>query len=109
MLESDYQAKIIRTIELCIPGSEVIKQCTDFQSGLPDLLVLYKDRWAMLEVKPKMPRSSKDYEPNQEWYLDHFNDMSFAAMICPENEEEVFDALQHSLAPRRKARVSKRI
>lgn len=109
MLESDYQARLVRTLELIFPGCHVIKMCTDFQSGIPDLLVLHRDRWAFLEVKPRMPRSSNDYEANQEWYIDQFNDMSFAAMICPENEEEVLDALQHSLAPRRQARVPKRL
>lgn len=109
MLESDYQAKLARTIQRIFPGCYVIKMSTDFQSGIPDLLVLHRDRWALLEVKPRMPRSSRDYEANQEYYIDQFNEMSFSAMICPENEEEVLDALQHSLAPRRQARIPKRI
>lgn len=92
--ESDYQATVIKMIDRRLPGCFVIKQSTDFVQGLPDLLVLYGDRWAMLEVKIS---SRSRFRPNQEYYLDLFHRMSFAALIHPENEEAVLDELCQTL------------
>jgi hypothetical protein len=103
MLESKYQKDLIDTIGEILPGCFIIKIGTDFMQGLPDLLILWRDRWAMLEVKP---RESAREQPNQRYYVDLFGEMSFAAFIYPENEEEVLDALQHAFRSRRKARVS---
>ena len=102
MLESKFQSKLIKELEELYPGSMVFK--TDFLPGFPDLLILYKKRWAALECK-KGAKSSR--QPNQPYYVDLLNDMSFAAFICPENKQEVLDGLQNSLTPRRATRISK--
>lgn len=105
MLERKYQAQLIETLRQMFPGCMILKNDTDYLQGIPDLLVLYRNRWAMLEVKPREPRSSADFEPNQEWYLEELNGMSFAACIYPENEEAVLNDLQQTFRPRRPARV----
>lgn len=94
MLESAYQAQLIKELYNMFPGCIILKNDTDYRQGIPDLLILYGDRWAALEVK-----SSEDgpYQPNQEYYISEMNEMSFAAFIYPENEEEVLDALQQAL------------
>jgi hypothetical protein len=107
MRESAFQAQLIKELRHMFPGCYILKNDTDYLQGIPDLLILYKKRWAMLEVKRKPPRES-DFEPNQEWYLDQLNQLSFAACIYPENQEEVLGELQLALSPRRSARVSKR-
>lgn len=94
MLESAYQARLIKKIEDTLRGSFVLKNDTGHRQGVPDLTVFYGDRWGMLEVKTSF---DADYQPNQEYYLNFFDKMSFAAMICPENEEEVLNALQDAL------------
>lgn len=82
-----------------------MKNDPTLQQGIPDLTILYKDMWAILEVK----RSEREGpEPNQEWFIDKFNRMSFAAFIFPENEEEVLRDLQLAFEPRRPARLSQR-
>lgn len=105
MLERDYQTKLIKKIKKMLPGCFVLKNDSGYQQGIPDLSVFYRDRWGILEVKPE---KSAPFRPNQEWFLEQMNEMSFAACIYPENEEEVLHALQQSLKSRRAARVPQR-
>jgi hypothetical protein len=103
MRENQYQAQLIRRLERIFKGCFILKNDTDYVQGLPDLLILYQDRWAMLEVKA---HEHADEQPNQRYYVDLFNGMSFAAFIYPENEDEVLDALQRSFKPVRATRLS---
>ena len=93
MRESQYQKELIDKIRELLPECVVIKNPTDYIQGLPDLLVLYKHMWAMLEVKPY---ETAAHQPNQDYYVQLFDDMSFAAFIFPENEEQVLYDLQQA-------------
>ena len=66
----------------------------DVHQGIPDFLILYRNRWAMLEVKKS--RTAKR-QPNQQYWVDHYDRMSFAAVIYPENEELIYYAMEHTL------------
>lgn len=90
MLESRYQALLIKRLGVLFPGCVILKNDTDYLQGFPDLTILWRRYWAVLEVKPRI---TAPYEPNQEWYIATLDDMSFSAMICPENEEEVLHDL----------------
>lgn len=94
MLEREYQAKLIKKINRRLPGCLILKNDTDYLQGIPDLLILRGTRWAALEVKPS--RDSPN-QPNQVYYICEMNDMSFAAFIYPEIEEDVLYALQQAL------------
>lgn len=94
MLENKFQANLIRDIKNRIPGCIVMKNDSSYIQGIPDLLVLHNDRWAALECK-KNSRASK--RPNQEYYVNKMDDMSFARFVCPENREEVLNDLQSAL------------
>lgn len=106
MLERDYQSGLIKRIKDILPGCIVLKTDPTYIQGLPDLLILYKDRWAALEVKRSANASRR---PNQEYYVDTLNSMSFSSFIFPENEEEVLYELQEALQPRRSTRSIQRI
>lgn len=106
MLESEYQTLLIKRIQDILPGCLVLKNDSSYLQGIPDLTILYGKRWAMLEVKTSA-RARK--QPNQTWYICEMNDMSFAAFIWPEIEEEVLHGLQQALRPRRSARVPQRV
>ena len=70
-----------------------MKNDPTYIQGIPDLLVLYRDKWASLECK-KSVNAKK--QPNQEYYVGCMNEMSFSRFICPENKEEVLNELQQS-------------
>ena len=105
MLERDYQAKLIKKIEKRFKGCMVLKQDSSLRQGIPDLLVLWNDRWFALEVKAS---AKAPYQPNQEYYLEVLNNMAFSATIYPENEEAVLDAIQQASSTRRSSRISRR-
>jgi hypothetical protein len=94
MRESTYQAGLIKRIETLIPGCVVLKNDPREIQGIPDLLVLYKDKWGMLEIKVS---SKSKRQPNQMYYIETLGEMSFAAFIHPENEEEVLHGLTRAL------------
>lgn len=96
--ENVYQAELIKKIELLIPGCFVLKNDPNYIQGIPDLLILYGDKWAMLEVK----RSEDDkHRPNQDYYIDKFGEWSYSSFIFPENEEVVLNELQRALGVKR--------
>ena len=89
--ESAYQSKLIKKIEDMFPDSFVLKNNPLDVQGVPDILILFKDKWAMLEVKKT---KSAKVRPNQPYYVELFNKMSFASFIFPENEEDVLKELK---------------
>ncbi len=91
MLESKFQADLIKDIKNMFPGCVVMKNDSSYIQGIPDLLVLYNDRWASLECK-KSEGARK--QPNQEYYVEKLDSMSFSRFIFPENKEEVLRELQ---------------
>ena len=103
MLERDYQAKLIAKLKDILPGCVILKNDTDYLQGIPDLLILYGGRWAMLEVKRS---ASASHQPNQDYYVDMLGRMSYAAFIFPENEEEILREVQRALDPAGTARLS---
>jgi hypothetical protein len=91
VLERKYQAKLKKTIMRRFPGSFIMKNDSSLTPGIPDLTVLWNGMWAMLEVKAY---ETAPHEPNQDWYIELFQTMSFGAFIYPENETAVLDALE---------------
>lgn len=93
MLENKFQSKLIKEIKDRFPGCIVIKNDSSYIQGIPDLLVLFRNKWAALEVKKS---NTASHRPNQDYYVDKMNDMSYAAFIYPENKEEVLNGMARS-------------
>jgi len=91
MRENTFQSNLIKKLKRVFPGCEVMKLDANYKQGIPDLLILYEDKWAILECKQS---SGAKHQPNQDYYVDHLNRMSFSAFIFPENEEEVLNDLK---------------
>lgn len=92
MLENKFQSKLIKEIKNEFPGCIVLKNDPTYIQGVPDLLILHNNKWAGLEAK-KDAKASK--RPNQEYYVEQMDKMSFARFICPENKNEVLGELAH--------------
>lgn len=103
MLERDYQAMLIRKLKTLFPNAIILKNDAQYLQGIPDILILENDMWAMLEVKAS---SSASVRPNQRYYVDKLATMSYAAFISPDNEEEILRDLQHAFSFGRPARIS---
>ena len=101
-LESRFQAGLIKEIKDRLPGCYVLKNDAGYLQGVPDLLILFKDKWATLECK----RSEKErHRPNQDYHVNAMNEMSFSSFIYPENKEEVLDEMVSTLRPCRETRI----
>ena len=86
MLENRFKTNLIKDLKNLFPGCIVVHLDPNEIQGIPDLLVLYKDKWAALEGKKTANASVR---PNQSYYVNKMNDMSYAAFVYPENKEEV--------------------
>lgn len=106
--ERDFQPDFIKLLKERFPGCFILKNDSSYLQGVPDLLFLYGTYWAIFEVKRQRPRSSRDFEPNQEYYIDLLDEMSFSTCVYPENAEEVLDEIQRQLETRRPTRLLKR-
>lgn len=90
-LESGFQDRLVSELKTMFPGCMVFKM--DQVQGIPDLLILHKDKWASLENKKSRDANK---QPNQEYYVDKMNRMSFSRFIYPENKDEVLTELRHA-------------
>jgi len=97
-LESQFESETVKLLRELFPGCIVLKSA---QQGIPDRLILWRDRWAFLEFK----KSAHEVEqPNQRFYVEYAENWAFGAFIYPENAEEVLNALQQAFRGRWPAR-----
>lgn len=88
--ESEFQHSLKKELENLFPGCMITKLDSSYIQGIPDLLILYKNKWATLENK----RSEKaTHQPNQDYYVEKMNNMSFSRFIYPENKNDVVNEL----------------
>lgn len=104
--ESKFEQELIEELLEMFPGAVILKNNANFFQGIPDRLILYKDRWAAFEVKA---RAVSKHQQNQDYYVNLFNSMSFAAFVYPENKEWFLHELQQSLRPTRRTRLPVRV
>lgn len=96
--ESKFQAELRGTLMQLFPDCIILKNDPNLQQGIPDLTVLWRTRWAFLEVKDSADAVE---QPNQRWFVEKANRFSYGAFIYPENAEEVLDELQQAFRTRR--------
>jgi hypothetical protein len=92
-LESKFQKELMDEIRELYPGCVILKNDSGYIQGFPDWTILYKDKWAVLEAKREKNAAR---QPNQEYYVDQLDGMSFSRFVYPENKEEVLRELQQT-------------
>ena len=90
-LENKFQADLVKELKQTFDGCIVTKLDSGHIQGIPDLLILHKNKWATLECK-KDAKASK--RPNQSYYVEKMNEMSFSRFVSPENKEEIMHELK---------------
>ena len=83
---------------MIFPGCIILKNDPNYIQGIPDLIILHENNWAALEVKRSEYASQR---PNQEYYVDKMNEMSYSSFVYPENMEEVLHDIQSAFRPKR--------
>lgn len=95
-LESKFQKELMDDIRKEYPGCVIIKNDSGYIQGFPDWTILYEDKWAVLEAK-KDKNAKK--QPNQPYYVDKLDSMSYSRFVYPENKEEVLEGLRRIFKP----------
>ena len=93
MLERNFQSDLINELRDRFPGCIIMKNDPNYIQGIPDLIILYGDKWATLELKKY---AKAKHRPNQDYYVARMDEMSFSRFIYPENKEEVLYELQQA-------------
>lgn len=91
--ERQFQASLKKELKERFPNCIVTKLDPNDIQGIPDLLILWKDKWATLECKRS---ESAGHRPNQEYYVNTMNQMSYSAFIFPENKERILNEMEQA-------------
>ena len=68
--ENKFQADLIKELKDRFPGCMVLKNDSSYIQGIPDLMVLYKNKWASLECKRN---ANATHQPNQDYYVEEMD------------------------------------
>lgn len=93
MLESDFKQMFFDELRDILPGCLILRGNSAWIQGFPDNVVLHRDGWFAFEFK-RGPRAKR--RPNQEYYIDLLDDMSYSTFVDPTNYREVLDAVQQA-------------
>lgn len=91
--ENKFQAALIKELKQMFPNCIITKLDSSHIQGIPDLLILWGKHWATLECKKSR---HSGHRPNQDYYVELMDNMSFSRFIYPENKEDVLYELQQS-------------
>ena len=98
MRENKFQSNLIKELKERFPGCLILKNDPNYIQGIPDLLVLFHNKWASLECKKSENELKKKTTSiiQQRHYVDQMNEMSYSSFIYPENKEDVLSELERT-------------
>ena len=88
--ENKIQSDIISELKELFPDSIILKNDPNYKQGIPDLVLLDREGWALLEVKRD---ANASHRPNQDYYVEMMDHMSFSRFVYPENRDVVVSDL----------------
>jgi hypothetical protein len=89
-LESKFQKELMDEIRERYPGCMITKNDSSYIQGIPDWTIFYRGKYAILEAKRE---EKAKHQPNQDYYVELFDKMSFSRFVYPENKDEVLREL----------------
>lgn len=92
--EGKFKKELKDDLRNLFPGCLITQLDPNDIQGIPDLLILWNNRWATLECKKS---ENARHRPNQDYYVGKMNEMSYSSFIFPENKEVVLGELQQAL------------
>lgn len=97
VLERKFKKKVIEELHDIYPGAVLIGLDPEEIQGIPDLLFLYGPFWGTFETKRNL---FSPVRPNQAFWVDKMNRMSYSSFLFPENKNDVFQDLDKTLLGR---------
>lgn len=94
--ESKFQKELMDEIRESYPGCVIIKNDSGYIQGFPDWTILHGKKWAVLECKREEGAAK---QPNQDYYVEKLDDMSFSRFVYPENKKKVLYDLRKFFGP----------
>jgi len=91
MLESTFKRRFKLDIVARFPDVEIFEPNATHKRSSPDMVLLDVMGWAALEFKRSDDASQ---QPNQERRIKKLKRKGYAAIVSPENAEEVLDELE---------------
>lgn len=91
MRESKFEQDFCKKLKELHPHIQILKNDSSYRQGIPDRIVLFRDKYAMLEFKRSQ---NATHRPNQDWYVEFFNKDAYAAFVYPENGEDQLSNLK---------------
>lgn len=93
MLEKTFQVPFINFLRDRYPGAIVIKTDPSYIRSFPDLLFLFGRNWAAFEAKRGVYAPK---QPNQDYYVETLDNMSFARFVNKRNYLEVVHEMEQT-------------
>lgn len=90
--EGKFQSELVNSLEEIFTGCMIQKNDANYRQGVPDLLILFRNKWALLECKKSKDAKAR---PNQKYYVAWADRNSFGSFIYPENRDQVIKDLLH--------------
>lgn len=91
--EGKFKKTLKQELKEMFPGCIITQMDPNDIQGIPDLLILWQNKWATLECKKSQKAS---HRPNQDYYVEKMNKMSYSSFIFPENKEVILGELQQA-------------
>ena len=89
-----FQSRLVQELQSIFPDAIILRTDPRDTQGIPDVIILNGVRWAALEIKKS---ANAHRQPNQPWFVDRMNNMSYAAFVYPSNKDRILDELQSAL------------